>query len=349
MKHNNLRKISSDEKKRHPNMEYVMEFHQGDDRYFTLGAIQELYEGMRELLPSPPPVSKGAKEKREELSDYLKNEHDLICLESELDLIINIIESFANQQSAISKEAKEVLKEDGFLGMLNQILIHMVDEPDKEKRFEIHRDCWDQIAEGYANQPLAKGMSDEDADTAIMYMEDLGIFTDVKVECDKGDIHLYDLLSTYLKSHQAPEPRELPTNANIENWLIGICDPKDLNRDGDLNDMLWTNHVLKYLQAMQSNPIQSEGDAEFINTHLKNIKRLEIEYEIASRTCKGCKFWDNESSKHSGESGIKSEGMCKNKEVRVKIGFDQGDNITYNENFGCIHFKAISKKSSNND
>lgn len=33
------------------------------------------------------------KTKRQELSDHLLNEHGLICLESELDLIINIVES----------------------------------------------------------------------------------------------------------------------------------------------------------------------------------------------------------------------------------------------------------------
>ena len=48
------------------------------------------------------------KTKRQELSDHLLHEHDLVCLESELDLIINIIESF----TPLPQEQREVPTEE---------------------------------------------------------------------------------------------------------------------------------------------------------------------------------------------------------------------------------------------
>lgn len=51
-----------------------------------------------------------ARTKREELSDHLLHEHDLVCLESELDLIINIIESYASRADLPVLSHEEIKK-----------------------------------------------------------------------------------------------------------------------------------------------------------------------------------------------------------------------------------------------
>lgn len=100
------RKIKKEESGQHKGMDYVLELSSGSS-YFTAKAFEELQGSINELLPShhasqQPKGATGGAEQRQELFNHLQNEHDLTCLESELDYIINICQSFATSQSTIS-------------------------------------------------------------------------------------------------------------------------------------------------------------------------------------------------------------------------------------------------------
>ena len=52
----------------------------------------------------------------------------------------------------MSKEpsAEEILKNDGFVILLNHLFLEQIKENDEEKRFDMHRDEWDLILKGLA-------------------------------------------------------------------------------------------------------------------------------------------------------------------------------------------------------